>query len=133
MVVKDRVGRPRYVAFRVEAPVAPTRGEMVAALRGLAAARYGKDAADRMGLRLILYDGREGAVRVLHTHRDAAVAILEGITWAGKRENPTRVTPLGTSGTLRAARDRYLSMKREPRRARGAASRGQTDRANEKL
>lgn len=109
MVVKDVAGRHRYIAFRLEGnPRAPSRGEVVGALRGMATTRAGRGAVEEMRLWLTLFDGTQGILKVAHTSRDAAVEILRAIRWVGDKDNPTRVVPLGTSGTLRQARARYL-------------------------
>jgi len=91
VVVRDRVGRNRYVAFLVSPPVG--RARIAAALRDGPAA-----------LTLIEYDGARGLVRCPHLAKDAAIAFLNALLIG-----PARVSTTGTSGTIRKARAKYLA------------------------
>lgn len=91
MTVRDRVGRSRYVAFRVTPPVDKAR--LLAALR-----------AASVPLRLVEYDGARGLVRCPHLAKDAAIAFLNALLIG-----PARVSTTGTSGTIRKARAKYLA------------------------
>src|SRR5207237_218878 len=89
VTVKDRVGRTRYVAVRVEGgPL--SRGALSALLPGEA--------------KLTRFDGTFGVVRTTHRAVDALLAHLRGVTGAGGK--PVLITTLATSGTLRAAAKR---------------------------
>jgi len=90
VVVRDRVGRNRYVAFLVSPPVG--RARIAAALRDGPAA-----------LTLIEYDGARGLVRCPHTKKDATIAFLNALRIGGAMVRTT-----GTSGTIRRARAKYL-------------------------
>lgn len=107
MTVKARVGRTRYVAFEVEAARAPSRREFLAALRGLAGARWGAAETERAGLWLAAFDGRLGLLKVKHWSAKQARELLVSLTRIGKE--PVSVRTLGTSGTARAARRRWLA------------------------
>lgn len=85
VTVKDRVGRPRYVAFRVE-PSIP---------------RQAMTEAMPPGAKLTRFDGTFGIARAPHTEQAAVVAALAGVARAGGRD--VRVTTLAASGTLRGA------------------------------
>ena len=106
VTVKARVGRSRYVAFRVEPSV--SRAAMTEALPAAA--------------RLTRFDGTFGIARTTHDQREAVVAGLNAATRVGGRE--VRVSTLAVSGTLRGAASRL------PPRA-GAAQRGPRPRRDE--
>lgn len=95
MVVRAKEGRHRYIAFIVSPPVPKSR--LLAALEG---AREGK------GLRLVLYDGGRGLVQCGHTAKDEAVAFLSRL-----EVGTSRLRTVGTSGTIRKARQKYFSRK----------------------
>lgn len=86
MTVKDRVGRVRYVAFRLDGGPAPR-----AALAGVLPPPA----------KLTRFDGAHGIVRTTHRDRDATVAFLRGLTSLQGRD--VRIETLATSGTIRAA------------------------------
>lgn len=100
--------RHRHVAFRVEADRSPTRGEMAGAIRAVFAGLHGRDALDAAEPWLTVFQGDRGLVRVAHTHDRELIEALRRIRWVGDEGNRCTVTTLGTSGTIRAARERYL-------------------------
>ena len=100
MTVKDRVGRQRYIAFRVVSPRPVSKGEMGEAIRRAAAP------AEAGRLTLILWRDGLGLVKCPHTAKEATIALLRGLITAGTA--PIRVETLGTSGTIRRARAKYL-------------------------
>lgn len=86
MTVKDRVGRPRYVAFRIDG--GPLHRQALSGILPPTA-------------KLTRFDGVHGIVRTLHRDREAVQAFLDGLTKLGARE--ARVVTLATSGTMRKA------------------------------
>ncbi|HEY7587716.1 MAG TPA: Rpp14/Pop5 family protein [Thermoplasmata archaeon] len=92
------VSRPRYryVAFRVESSRAFSREEVRAALR---------DLPDRPWL--VDFEGSEGLARATNLTKDAVVEALNSLRRIGPEA--VRVTTLGTSGTIRKARAKYLA------------------------
>lgn len=90
-----RPDRPRYVAFRVDAGAEPSFEEVVDALRA-----RGDDAW------LVAFDGEQGIVRCPHTEQQATVDLLNGLDELGGE--PADVATLGTSGTVRACRRKFL-------------------------
>lgn len=101
MVVRDKVGRNRYVAFVVAPPVDKPR--LVSALKSA-------PGPDRPWL--IEYDGARGLVRCAHTAKDATIEFLNAL-----RVGASRIRTIGTSGTIRKAREKFLA-RRESRRER---------------
>ena len=107
--MSPRPPRYRYVAFRVEGPRDFTRGEILEALHRL---------PDRPWL--VEFAANRGLVRTTNLERDATVRSVSSLeVIAGEA---VRVTTTGTSGTIRKAREKYLSGGR--RRRRTAAKEG---------
>lgn len=104
VTVRDKVGRTRYVAFR---------------LRGGSVRRDELGAALPPWARLTRFDGTHGLVRCLHTQRDELVAHLTGLRRVGARD--VEVETLATSGTLRRAAEALP--RNAPARARGRSVR----------
>jgi RNase P/RNase MRP subunit POP5 len=97
--------RYRYVAFRLEAARVFRREEVLEALRA---------ASPRLWL--VNFAGTSGLVRTTNLEKEAAIRALNGIeAMAGER---VRVRTVGTSGTIRAATEKYLSPGRNSRRER---------------
>lgn len=90
MVVRDRTGRNRYIAFVVAPPA--DRRALLAALR---------ESPER--LHLVEYADGRGLVQCAHTAKDATVAFLSGL-----RVGDATVRTVGTSGTIRRAKRKYL-------------------------
>ena len=88
MVVKEKRGRRRYIAFRSELG----REQMLSALRSK---------ADLKGVRapkLIQFEGGMGIVRCSPKEKDSVIDLLGSLD---------RTESLLTSGTLRTLRERY--------------------------
>lgn len=94
--MSTRRPRYRYVAFRVEGPRAFTREEVLDALHALPEHLW-----------LVGYEDPRGLARCIHTEKDETIAALRRLASIGGAA--VRVTTLGTSGTIRAATDKYLS------------------------
>ncbi len=104
MTVKDRVGRRRYVAFRIETHSTRffSRDDVIRALNSAAGSRkYGK------APQLTVFDAPRGigVVRVKHTDKERAIELLSSIKSIGGRD--VRVVTLRTSGTIKTLRERY--------------------------
>jgi len=87
VTVKDRVGRVRYIAFRIAEGAPLQRSVLSGALPPAA--------------KLTRFDGAFGILRTSHRDRDAVVAVLNDLRRLGSRE--VRVETLATSGTIRQA------------------------------
>lgn len=130
MTVKDRVGRVRHVAFRVHADAAVRRADLVDAVRAVAADQLGKEGLADLKPEVTAFDGRDGLLRVPHTKVAEARAVLGRVRFAGRERAPVRVETLGTSGTMRAARRKWLTgeaaIRRRPR-GKPKGKRGSTE------
>ena len=101
--VSTRRPRYRYIAFRVEGPRSYRREEMAEAFRPAA-----------LRLWLIVFDGTRGLVRTTNVEKDAAIRALVAIeSVAGDR---VRIQTVGTSGTIRAATEKFLKPRDRARR-----------------
>ncbi len=88
--------RYRYIAFRVEGPRPFSREEVLEAFHRM---------PDRPWL--VDFRGTEGLARATNLDRDATIRSLTALAMiAGEG---VRVTTIGTSGTIRRAREKYLS------------------------
>lgn len=87
MTVKDRVGRVRYVAFRVAEGAPVSRGALGGALPPPA--------------KLTRFDGAHGIVRTVHTERERLVAFLQQLDQVSGK--PAKIETLTVSGTIRKA------------------------------
>jgi len=106
MTVKDKVGRQRYVAFRVRSRQPLSRAEIGEAIRRAVAP---PEAARPT---LILWRDGLGLVKCAHTAKEATIALLRSLDTAAGA--PITVETLGTSGTIRRARAKYLEPKGGP-------------------
>lgn len=104
----DTEGRTRHVAFRLEAGAPVARDHLVEAIRAVAVDRVGEEGLEAMHPWITVFDGQEGLLRVRHTHQDEAREVLEALAWVGDPDREVEVATLGTSGTIRAAREKHL-------------------------
>lgn len=94
--MSTRRPRYRYIAFRVDGPRPFTREEMLDAVRGLPERPW-----------LVDFDGHEGLVRATNLTKEAVVRAMAGLDRIGGES--VHVSTLGTSGTIRRARAKYLA------------------------
>ncbi len=105
MTVKDRIGRKRYIAFRIETHSTRffSRDDVIGALRR--AAYSGKDRIKPPHLTVFDAPRSIGVVRVKHTDKERAIELLNSIRSIGGRD--VKVVTLRTSGTIKSLRERY--------------------------
>jgi ribonuclease P/MRP protein subunit POP5 len=94
--VSTRRPRYRYIAFRVDGPRAFRREEVLKALHALPSPLW-----------LVGFEDPRGLARCVHTQKEETIAALRALVSIGGEA--VTVTTLGTSGTIRAATDKYLS------------------------
>ncbi len=102
MVVKDKVGRRRYIAFEIISDKNIQRNEVVKMIRKEFVHRY-------ISVKpwLTRYRNNKGLMRCAHTGKDEAIRILTSVKQIGKTDVEIRTT--GTSGTIKAAMRKYLT------------------------
>lgn len=108
MVVKDRAGRSRYIAFEVTSEKELRTGDLISTFKKVAD-KY-EDAEDIRPW-LIMYKKAKGIVRCSHTAKDECINLLRSIRSVGG--NAVKIRTLGTSGTVKGARRKYLEGKEE--------------------
>lgn len=108
MVVKDRVGRSRYIAFEISSDDVVSTGDLISSFRK-AADKY--DDAERIRPWLIMFEKGKGIVRCSHTSKDEVINLLQSVKGVGGKK--VKIRTLGTSGTVRGARRKYLEGKAE--------------------
>ncbi|MGD0057395.1 MAG: Rpp14/Pop5 family protein [Methanomassiliicoccales archaeon] len=99
MVVKDRRGRRRYIAFRVLCESCVSNDDLFRTLG---------DAWDRSGTKapkLIEFDGTLGIVRCSNLEKEKTLEILTRLDSIAQKK--VKVELLRTSGTLKTLRKRY--------------------------
>jgi len=89
MVVKDKIGRNRYILFIAEGG---EKKSIVSALN-----------KGKIKLRLILYNGKHGIVRCKHTDKEKAIKFLNELKIDG-----ICIKTLKTSGTIKKLK-KYLN------------------------
>lgn len=99
MVVRDKIGRKRYIVFSIASEEAPSMEDFGKAVVGFSRK---KGMFREIRPKLIDYDGEVGILRCVHTGRDEALDLLNSITEVGGTGLTVRT--IKTSGTLRKAR-----------------------------
>ncbi len=94
--MSTRRPRYRYIAFRVDGPRAFTRDEVLEALHALPEPLW-----------LVGFEHPRGLARCVHLRKEATIDELNALTTI--RGVAVRVTTIGTSGTIRAATEKYLA------------------------
>ncbi len=87
--------RNRYYVFTVDSAIPVSRQDMISALK------YGH-------LYLLRFDGKYGIAQGSHRYKESSIKFLNSISWIGSRSNPAKVKTLGTSGTVRAACEKWV-------------------------
>ena len=108
MVVKDRVGRSRYIAFEVSSSEDIRTGDLIATIRK-AVDKY--DDAESIRPWVIMFVKGKGIARCSHTAKDECINLLRSIKSIGG--NAVQIRTLGTSGTVKGARKKYLEGRRD--------------------
>ena len=89
--------RYRYVVFRIESEISFAESSVTEALAAAFAGR---------APRLVVYRRNFGIVRCTNTTKEETIRALNAMRTIGRRQAAVRT--LGTSGTIRKAREKYL-------------------------
>jgi RNase P/RNase MRP subunit POP5 len=99
MVVRDKVGRKRYIVLSVNSESTLSHDDLD---RTVVSLLREKGRLQFVRPKLIDFDGRAGIIRCSHTGRDELVDILNSLTVVSGAA--VQVKTVKTSGTLRKAR-----------------------------
>lgn len=105
----DKTLRKRYIAFSVEAQRDISRREFISAIRKNA---QGQDIWEKMEPWLTVFENNKGILRCRHTGCEEAILLLTSIESIGREGVRIKVKTLGTSGTIKKAKSRYLGLKK---------------------
>lgn len=100
--------RKRYIAFKITAPQVISRNELISAIREKVKSN---ESWGNMKPWLTIFEDNVGILRCVHTYKDEAVKLLTSIKIVGKEKMPVNVETLGTSGTIKQAKRKYLSLR----------------------
>jgi ribonuclease P/MRP protein subunit POP5 len=104
----------RYVAFRLSFEDPIKARDLQTEIARTAKSLFGDVGVSKLNVRVVAFDGTKGLVRCDFRHVPEVQAVLASI---GKIKN-TRVcvTTMGTSGTIKAAIEKYLQIEEKIRR-----------------
>jgi RNase P/RNase MRP subunit POP5 len=102
----DKTLRKRYIAFSVESPRDISRKEFISAIRMKAPEQ---DKWEKMEPWLTVFENNKGILRCTHKGCEEAISLLNSIESIGRERVKIKVRTLGTSGTIKKAKSRYLS------------------------
>ena len=105
MPTKSESGRKRYIAFKIKSSHTVSRKELIAAIRK---SMPDKSSWERAKPWLTVFEENMGILRCAHNGKDEAVELLASIKTIGSRKIPVVVETLGTSGTIKRAKKKYL-------------------------
>ncbi|UCG69123.1 MAG: hypothetical protein JSV09_15280 [Thermoplasmata archaeon] len=105
MTSSDKTARKRYIAFQITAPRIISRNEFISAIR-----EKEKDEGNQEDVRpwLTVFENNKGILRCAHTNKEKAMRLLVSIKSIGRDKVPVKVVTLGTSGTIKKAKRRYM-------------------------
>ena len=98
----------RYVAFVISSPLTVQPNELQKSITGAARALFGDVGVSELAVRIVFFDGKKGLLRCDYHRVHEAQAVCASI--AKIRNNQARVATLGTSGTIKAATEKYLQI-----------------------
>jgi len=102
MVVKARIGRKRYIIFRIDATTDITKRDIIHTLNRSIAIKLTQIPW------VITVKNNFGLVKCNHLDKEKIIELLQSIHLVGKLKIPVTIKTLGTTGTIRSARKKYL-------------------------
>ncbi len=104
----------RYVAFRLSFEDPIKARDLETEIARTAKSLFGDVGVSKLSVRVVAFDGTKGLVRCDFRHVPEVQAVLASI---GKiKNNRVCVTTIGTSGTIKAAIEKYLQIEEKIRR-----------------
>ena len=102
MVVKSRIGRKRYIIFRINADIDITKRDIIYTLN------RSKTINTTQLPWVISIKNNIGLIRCNHLDKEKIIELLQSIHLIGNSKIPVSIKTLGTTGTIRSARKKYL-------------------------
>jgi ribonuclease P/MRP protein subunit POP5 len=104
----------RYIAFRLSFEEPISARDLQTEIARTAKSLFGDVGVSKLNVRVVAFDGTQGLVRCNIRHVPELQAVLASI---GKiKSNRVCVTTIGTSGTIKAAIEKYLQIEEKTRR-----------------
>ena len=136
MVVKSKIGRKRYIIFKINANLVISKNDLIYTLNSMlnnakivklkstesnsmpAAvihSKNGNNALSKQNSKIMLQppwvinlQNNLGLIRCHHLDKEKTISLLHSIKFLGKAKNPATIQTMGTTGTIRSARKKYL-------------------------
>ena len=135
MVVKAIIGRKRYIVFKIDSESDISKRDLIYALNKLLhynlnnkaqgdnsmvnTPKESKDAHINIASEqntnafvvmpwVIKVTNNYGLIRCHHLDKNKTINLLQSIEWTGKKKFPVNIRTLGTTGTIKKARKKYL-------------------------
>ena len=98
--------RHRYIGFRIVGIKEELeKGAVIRAIRDKAREVLGKEARNA-GVKLVRFNGKEGAVHCFHLYKEEVIEILRGIDRIGDLD--VKIETIGTSGTIKSLNKKFF-------------------------
>jgi RNase P/RNase MRP subunit POP5 len=137
MVVKSKIGRKRYIVFKIYSDLEISKRDLIYTLRNLINNKldqpelgnnsipidntinstkrnsplleqeHNSKSFNRMPW-IIFLKSNYGLIQCHHLDKNKTINLLHSIRWTGKMKNNVNIATLGTTGTIRSARKKYL-------------------------
>jgi RNase P/RNase MRP subunit POP5 len=132
MVVKSKIGRKRYIVFKIDAESIISKRDLIYTLNNYTS---NKNSNTQVGLItpppvapkksnkitrklhserflkqpwIIYLKNNYGLIQCHHLDKEKMIQFLQSISCAGKAKNRVKIQTLGTTGTIHSARKKYL-------------------------
>jgi len=134
MVVKSKLGRKRYIVIKIDSGHDISKRDLIYALNNLISTQELSKNEDGINIDndkekyinstnivkkhllpipripwVIGLSNNYGLIRCHHLDKQKTIDLLQSIKWIGKVENRVKIETLGTTGTIRSARKKYLA------------------------
>ncbi|WP_455393234.1 Rpp14/Pop5 family protein [[Eubacterium] cellulosolvens] len=132
MVVKSKIGRRRYIVFKIDSASLISKRDLIYTLNKLLHYNANNNLQNETSKENITYHPSKdtasvpqqiafnqlpwiiylvnnyGLIRCHHLDQNKTISLLNSIKWIGKKKSPINIRTLGTTGTIRKARKKYL-------------------------
>ncbi|UCH88437.1 MAG: hypothetical protein JSV49_09255 [Thermoplasmata archaeon] len=113
MAIKSKIGRRRYIVFKIQSGEEITYKDLIFTFnRILPIHQKDKNSINEnppvLRHKLKYFDGEYGILLCPHWLKASAIEIIGSVQNVGYRKKPIKIETIGTSGTLKKARKKYL-------------------------